>query len=80
LANKIARIDTLRLAPFFSDIEVIPNAVVTAVDEVEAVRVGMNDELDSKVAQNATAVATSKSEQGSLNLEQLRTRKRSPSS
>jgi len=41
-AAPLAADNTLRFAPLLSDAEVIPDLSITAFDEIQAVRVGMN--------------------------------------
>ena len=66
--------DALRFAPLLPDVEVIPDLSITAFDEIEAVRVWMNDDLDCELAQDAAAVPTDESEQCGLDLKEPRAR------
>ena len=64
--------DALGLPPFLPDVEVIPNFAVAALEEIEAIRIRMDDQLHGELAQYAAAVSSNKSEHYSLSLKQRR--------
>ena len=72
-ATPLAVDDALRFAPIFPDLESIPDLSVTALDEIEAVRIRVNGYLHRELTQDAPTVASDESKQRSLSLEVPRT-------
>src|SRR5262245_3008895 len=69
-ATSLAVNDALRLAPLPRDLEVLPDPSATALDEIAAIRVGVDSASHRKLAQDPAAVTINEPKQRSLNLEQ----------
>ena len=61
--------DALRLAPFLPDFELFPDLAIAPFDEIEAIGVGMNCQLDGEVTQDAVTVSGNEATQRRLDLE-----------